>query len=488
MASTGGPRLRWSEVPLEALTPPPWLRLPPEASPDRGGDEAVRGRSVIGPHRRILRRGPRAPASASCFPATPSLVAPRTGPSAEGVADGVARREPGSQGARAPGESVPSPATAGRIPRRDGSHHPDGVPHDPRTQEATRGIEEPVPPRAWADLDGASTPSQASRVVDGEPGKPKLLDRVREALRLRHYSDSTEKAYLQWTRRFIFFHGVRHPKEMGKEHVAAFLSHLATVLHVAASTQNQALCALIFLYATVLGMDIGIMEGIVRAKRPLHRPVVLTPDEVRAVFRFLEGEVLLLCRTLYGSGMRLLEGLRLRVKDVDFARHEITVRNGKGEKDRVTMLPTSCADELRAHLERVRRLHEADLARGLGRAALPYALARKYRNADCEWGWQYVFPASTYYRDRVTGLRHRHHVHETVIQREVKAAVRHAGVTKLATPHVFRHSFATELIRAGYDIRTVQELLGHQDVSTTMIYVHVLNRGGRGVQSPADRL
>jgi integron integrase len=331
-------------------------------------------------------------------------------------------------------------------------------------------------------------PSQAFRVLGSDPGEPKLLDRVREALRLRHYSDSTEKAYLQWIRRFIFFHGVRHPKEMGKEHVAAFLSHLATVLHVAASTQNQALCALIFLYATVLGVDIGIIEGIVRAKRPLRLPVVLTPDEVRAVFRFLEGEVLLLCRTLYGSGMRLLEGLRLRVKDVDFARHEITVRNGKGEKDRVTMLPTSCADELRAHLDQVRRQHEADLARGLGRAALPYALARKYRNADCEWGWQYVFPSSSHYRDRVSGLEHRHHVHETVIQREVKTAVRHAGVTKLATPHVFRHSFATELIRAGHDIRTVQELLGHRDVSTTMIYVHVLNRGGRGVQSPADRL
>ncbi len=277
-------------------------------------------------------------------------------------------------------------------------------------------------------LGRASTPSQASRMADGEPGEPKLLYRVREALRLRHYSDSTEKANLQWIRRFIFFHGVRHPKEMGNEHVAAFLSHLATVVHVAASTQNQALCALIFLYATVLGMDVGIIKGIVRAKRPLSLPVVLTPDEVRAVFRFLGGEVLLPCRILYGSGMRLLEGLRLRVKDLDFARHEITVRDGKGEKDRVTMLPMSCADELRAHLERVRRLHEADLARGLGRAALPDALARKYHNADCEWGWQYVFPSSTYYRDRVSGLeQHRHHFHETVIQREVKAAVRQRG-------------------------------------------------------------
>ena len=235
-------------------------------------------------------------------------------------------------------------------------------------------------------------------------------------------------------------------------------------------------------------MDIGIIEGIVRAKRPQRLPVVLTPEEIREVFRFLEGQVVLLCRILYGSGMRLLEGLRMRVKDVDFARHEITVRNGKGEKDRVTMLPTSCAGALRAHLGRVHELHQADLARGLGRAALPYALARKYCDADREWGWQYVFPASGYYRDRETGLDHRHHLHETIIQREVKAAARRAGVTKLATPHVFRHSFATELIRAGYDIRTVQELLGHQDVSTTMIYVHVLNRGGRGVQSPADRL
>jgi integron integrase len=275
---------------------------------------------------------------------------------------------------------------------------------------------------------------------------------------------------------------------MGKEEVATFLSHLASALHVAASTQNQALCALIFLYAKVLGTDIGIVEGVVRAKRPQRLPVVLIPEEVREVFRFLEGEVLLPCRILYGSGMRLLEGLHMRVKDVDFARHEITVRNGKGEKDRVTMLPTSCADARRAHLGRVHELHEADLARGVGRAALPYGLARKYRNADSEWGWQYIFPASGYHRDRVSGLDHRHHLHETVIQREVKAAVRRAGVTKLATPHVFRHSFASELIRAGYDIRTVQELLGHKDISTTMIYVHVLNRGGRGVQSPADRL
>jgi integron integrase len=345
----------------------------------------------------------------------------------------------------------------------------------------------PAPPGASHPC-GHESSSGAPAPSAGAAGKPKLLDQVRQALRLRHYSDRTEKAYVQWVRRFIFFHGVRHPAEMGKEQVAAFLSHLASDRHVAASTQNQALCALIFLYASVLHMDIGLMEGVVRAKRPQRLPVVLTPDEVREVFRFLEDQVLLLCRILYGSGMRLLEGLRMRVKDVDFARHEITVRTGKGEKDRVTILPTSCAAALRAHLGRVHERHQADLARGLGRAALPYALARKYRDADHEWGWQYVFPASSYYRDRETGLDHRHHLHETTIQREVKAAARRAGVTKLATPHVFRHSFATELIRAGYDIRTVQELLGHQDVSTTMIYVHVLNRGGRGVKSPADRL
>lgn len=395
-ANADGPRLGCSEVPVEALTPPRWLRWPLDP------EGALRGSPVQ---------------------------------------------------ARVPADSGPSPLSPG-------ASHASGGP--------------------------ASGTAPVASIVG--PVRPRLLDQLREALRLRHYSRRTEKAYVQWVRRFILFHRVRHPAEMGKEEVGAFLSHLASDLHVAASTQNQALCALIFLYARVLRMDVGLMEGVVRAKRPQRLPVVLTPEEVREVFRYLDGQVLLLCRILYGSGMRLLESLRMRVKDVDFARHEITVRTGKGEKDRVTMLPTSCADALRAHLGRVRELHQSDVARGLGRAALPYALARKYSDADREWGWQYVFPAAGYYRDRESGLHHRHHLHETVIQREVKSATRRAGVTKLATPHVFRHSFATELIRAGYDIRTVQELLGHQDVSTTMIYVHVLNRGGRGVQSPADRL
>lgn len=443
-ANAQGPRWRLSEVPLEALTPPPWLRWAPEASRDRGAELEARGRGVA----------------------------------ASGRPDGEPRPS-GTEASRL-GEGHVSPAI------ELGPHA--AVASAGRTRSGPEGAGQPragAGPNRLPPPPGASQPS-APAVVG--PGKPKLLDKVRNALRLRHYSDCTEKAYVQWIRRFIFFHGVRHPAEMGKDQVAAFLSHLASDRHVAASTQNQALCALIFLYATVLGMDIGIIEGILRAKRPHRLPVVLTPEEIREIFRFLEGEVLLLCRILYGSGMRLLEGLRMRVKDVDFARHEITVRSGKGEKDRVTMLPTTCADAPRAHLGRVRELHHADLARGLGRAALPYALAHKYREADREWVWQYVFPASGYYRDRVSGLDHRHHLHETVIQREVKAAVRAAGVNKPATPHVFRHAFATELIRAGYDIRTVQELLGHSDINTTMIYVHVLNRGGRGVQSPADRL
>jgi integron integrase len=320
------------------------------------------------------------------------------------------------------------------------------------------------------------------------PNKPKLLDQVREAIRTRHYSPRTEQAYVYWIRRYIFFNAVKHPAEMGKEELNAFLSHLALKEKVSASTQTQALSALVFLYRHVLGREIGMLEGIVRAKRPARVPVVLAADEVRRLLTQLDGVVLLVCRLLYGGGMRLLEGLQLRVKDIDFERNEITVRDGKGQKDRVTMLPASCRQPLLDHLETVRRLHTDDLRRGLGQTALPGALARKYPSADRQWAWQYVFPASSHYTDRRTGLRHRHHLHETVIQKAIAEAVRRAGLTKPATPHTLRHSFATELLRDGYDIRTVQELLGHTNVSTTMIYTHVLARGGRGVLSPLDRL
>lgn len=333
-----------------------------------------------------------------------------------------------------------------------------------------------------------SEPKLALAINAGQPPRgPKLLVRVRAAIQLRQYSPRTEEAYVQWIRRYIFFHKLRHPAEMGTEEIQAFLSDLVVRGNVSASTQNQALCALLFLYR-LLGKDIGGLGDVVRAKRPRRLPVVLTEEEVGHVFAYLAGRVLLICRLLYGSGMRLLECLGMRVKDVDFQRREITVRDGKGRKDRVTMLPDTCAGGLGDHLERVHRMHENDLRDGLGRAPLPDALARKYPNADSEWGWQFVFPASSLYTDRRTGVRHRHHLHESVIQKGLSQAVRRAGIVKQATPHTLRHSFATELIRDGYDIRTVQELLGHQDLSTTMLYTHVLNRGGRGVRSPADRL
>jgi integron integrase len=318
--------------------------------------------------------------------------------------------------------------------------------------------------------------------------QPKLLDRVRDAIRTRHYSPRTEQAYVHWIRRYIFFHGVRHPADMGKQELNAFLSHLAVKEHVSASTQTQALSALVFLYRHVLERDIGLLEGVVRAKRPARVPVVLTRSEVRQLLTHLDDVVLLVCTLLYGSGLRLLECLHMRVKDIDFERLEIAVRDGKGQKDRVTMLPVSCKQPLLDHLVKIGQLHEDDLRQGLGRAPLPDAVARKYPSADRQWAWQYVFPASSHYTDRQTGVRHRHHLHETVVQKSVAVAVRLAGLHKPATPHTLRRSFATHLLEGGSDIRTVQELLGHNDVSTTMIYTHVLNRGGRGVQSPADRL
>ncbi len=316
----------------------------------------------------------------------------------------------------------------------------------------------------------------------------KLLDQVRQAIRTRHYSYRTEEAYVGWIRRFLLFHDQRHPAEIGAIEVSRFLTSLAVDRRVAASTQNQALAALLFLYKDVLDRDFGWLDDVVRAKRPQRLPVVLTRQEVHTLLAALDGISWIMATMLYGSGLCLMECLRLRVKDVEFSRGEVLVREGKGDKDRVTMLPSAVVLRLSAHLERVRKLHAADLAVGFGRVALPDAMARKYTQADREWGWQWVFPASTISADPRTGERRRHHLHESVPQRAIREARRHVGIAKPVGPHTLRHCFATHLLEAGYDIRTVQELLGHSDVRTTMIYTHVLNRGGRGVQSPADRL
>jgi integron integrase len=314
----------------------------------------------------------------------------------------------------------------------------------------------------------------------------RLLDEVRDAVRTRHYSIRTEEAYIRWIREYILFYGKRHPAELGAEDVSAFLSHLAVGRKVAASTQNQALSALLFLYREVLAIPIGWVDDVERAKRPKRLPVVFTREETRAVLGHLRGEAWLMASLLYGSGMRLMECIRLRVKDVDFAQLQITVREGKGNKDRITMLPPSLVGPLRRQLERAKALHELDVREGFGHVYLPYALARKYPNADREWGWQYVFPARQRSTDPRTGREQRHHVAETALQKGVRSAIRDAGITKPGSCHTLRHSFATHLLEAGYDIRTIQELLGHSDVQTTMIYTHVLNRGGKGVRSPLE--
>jgi integron integrase len=317
--------------------------------------------------------------------------------------------------------------------------------------------------------------------------EPRLMDQLTDALRSRHYSARTEKAYRLWARRFIFFHGVRHPAEMGEAEVNEFLTSLAVDTHVSASTQTQALSALLFLYRHVVGRPLGDLE-VVRARKPKRLPVVLTRAEVRAVLEELDGEMWLLASLLYGSGLRLSEALRLRVQDLDFGSGELTVRSGKGDKDRVTMLPDALRDPLRLRLARTRELHRRDLADGWGRVELPDALERKYPNASAEWRWQWVFPQRRRWLDPVTREQGRHHVHPTVLQRAVKEAVRRSDVTKRAGCHTLRHSFATHLLEAGYDIRTIQELLGHKDVRTTMVYAHVLNKGGQGVKSPMDAL
>jgi integron integrase len=293
---------------------------------------------------------------------------------------------------------------------------------------------------------------------------------------------------VHWTKRYIVFHGKRHPAEMGAPEVTEFLTALAVRDKVAASTQNQALSALLFLYRHVLGVELPWLDDLVRAKRPQRLPVVLTREEIRAVLGRLEGVSRLMAIILYGAGLRLLECCRLRIQDVDFATNEIVIRDGKGGKDRMTMLPAAVKTELVRHVARVREQHQADLRQGAGWVELPGALARKYPNAGREWRWQWIFPATRIYVDRLTGQRRRHHLHESVLQRAVKDAVRAAGIAKRATCHTFRHSFATHLLEEGHDIRTVQELLGHRDVTTTMLYTHVLNRGPAGVRSPADRM
>jgi integron integrase len=319
-------------------------------------------------------------------------------------------------------------------------------------------------------------------------GAPRLLDRVREAIRARHYSRRTEEAYVHWIRRFIVFHNKAHPSTMAGPEISAFLTWLAVQQQVSASTQNQALSAILFLYRTVLQVDPGRVAHVPRAVAPVRVPVVLTADEVRAVLGQLDGVCRLIVSLLYGAGLRLQECLELRVKDIDFEGSEIVVRRGKGQKDRRTMLPETAKEALRRHLAHVQRLHHGDLAAGFGRAVLPEALNRKYPNAAAEWRWQFVFPAGRICRDPRFGPASRYHLHESVVQRAVAEAARRTGVTKRVSCHVFRHSFATHLLESGSDIRTVQELLGHADVSTTMMYTHVLNRGGLGVRSPADRL
>jgi integron integrase len=317
-------------------------------------------------------------------------------------------------------------------------------------------------------------------------GAPRLLDRVRERLRLLHRSPRTERAYVDWIRRFILFHGKRHPAQLGGAEITEFLTHLAVEANVSASTQNQALNALAFLYREVLELEIGELTGVVRARTPRHLPVVLTRSEVHALLAQLRGVEWLVAALLYGAGLRLLEALTLRVKDVDFARGELRLRQAKGGRERLAPLPRAVRGPLERQLVEARALHARDLALGFGAVALPAALALKYPSASREWAWQWVFPATRRYFDASANVERRHHLHETVIQRSVKQAVVGAGIAKRASCHTLRHSFATHLLEAGTDIRTLQELLGHANVATTMIYTHVLGRGAGGVRSPLD--
>ncbi len=329
---------------------------------------------------------------------------------------------------------------------------------------------------------------ERNATVATAPRQPRLMDRVRESLRVQHYALTTERTYCHWIKRYILHHGKRHPMDMGAREVEAFLTHLATTENVSASTQNQAMHAVLYLYKHVLCIDLPWLDGVTRAKESKRLPSVLTQRETQALLRHTHGTAGTIIKLLYGTGMRLTECLRLRVKDMDLERREITVREGKGNKDRVTMIPATLVDELRDQLHARRVMHDTDLATGHADVELPHAIERKYPQAGKQWAWQYVFAAATYSTDPRTGVYRRHHVGEWVIQRAVKSAARKAGICKLVHPHTLRHSFATHLLESGSDIRTVQELLGHADVSTTMIYTHVLNRGGRGVVSPLDRI
>ncbi|MBW2561252.1 MAG: integron integrase [Deltaproteobacteria bacterium] len=330
--------------------------------------------------------------------------------------------------------------------------------------------------------------ANAARFVDESGKQPKLLDRMRLALRARHYSRRTEQTYCHWVKKYIYFHNVRHPDEMGEAEINQFLTHLAVKGKVSASTQNQALSALLFLYRRVLDREVGDLGDVIRARKPTRLPVVMTKDKVRAVLKNLAGSKLLMANIMYGGGLRLMECLRLRIQDIDFQTGSITVRSGKGDKDRTTMLPNSIKDTLKEHIAAVKKIHCQDVKQGYGKVAMPDALARKYPKANIEWRWQWVFPQEKLWINKTTGERGRHHVDESIVQKVVKDAVRLAGLTKRATSHTFRHSFATHLLEDGYDIRTIQELLGHKDVKTTMIYTHVLNRGPKGIRSPMDYL
>ena len=322
--------------------------------------------------------------------------------------------------------------------------------------------------------------------ANSAPHAPMLLEVVRERIQAKHYSRRTEEAYTNWIKKFVAFHHKQHPRDMGASEVEAFLTDLAVNGKVSASTQTQALSALLFLYRDVLGIDLPWMDGLVRAKPSQRVPMVLSVNEIHRLMANLEGMYSLMARLIYGSGMRLMECVRLRVKDVDFDRLEVTVREGKGRKDRVTMLPQSLVPELQAHLKKVQVLFDMDRKDDIPGVEMPDALAKKYPNAGKEWGWFWVFPASGLSDDPRTGIHRRHHIYEQNIQRAIRVGVKKAGIAKPATTHTLRHSFATHLLESGYDIRTIQELLGHSDVSTTMIYTHVLNKGGRGVVSPLD--
>lgn len=319
-----------------------------------------------------------------------------------------------------------------------------------------------------------------------EQKPPRLLDQVRNEIRVRHYSIRTEKAYVTWIKRFILFHNKRHPLEMGENEIQSFLTYLAARNNVSASTQNQALAALLFLYTQVLKLEVSWLDSFQRAKKPKRLPVVFSREEVAQILGLLNDREQLVASLLYGSGLRLIECLKLRVQDLDFSMSQIMVREGKGQKDRVTVLPQRLHDPLKKHLEQVRKLHIQDLADGFGEASLPEAIARKYPHAGRQWGWQFVFPATQRSNDPRTGMMRRHHLHPSVLQRAIKQALKRAGIHKAGSCHTLRHSFATHLLEGGTDIRTIQELLGHSNLNTTMIYTHVIKRGAHGISSPLD--